>query len=385
VQKFRLFLTALCHFCVDSYASLLAPILPLINERMGLSLAYAGLLGTIVSLCNLSQPLMGLWADRMSRRYLVVAGALLTAVFSPLLGVAPNYTVLLVVLALGGFGVAAFHPQSFSLAGDLSGRRRSFGLSLFIFGGTMALGISPLWVPYYTTVFGLERLPWLSLPGILAAILVFRFVPLENPTAQTGGGMNLRETLGPQAIPLLLITLVVIARSAAAMGFGFYLTVLAKERGLTLLQGGGLLAIYNVAGVVGSLGVGYLADRIEPKPMVWGALLLAGPALYYFVGSSGWLSYLLLFIGGGLIMSSNSVLVAVAQELAPENSGLASSLPLGFSWGIASLSLPFIGHLADQIGVAETLKYVSLVAFPAGILAFWLPKRPRHTTATLRV
>lgn len=377
MQKFRLFLTALCHFCVDSYATLLAPILPLVNERMGLSLAYSGLLGTIVSLCNLSQPLMGLWADRMSRRYLVVAGALLTAVFSPLLGVAPTYTVLLIVLALGGLGVAAFHPQSFSLAGDLSGNQRSFGLSLFIFGGTMALGISPLWVPYYTTVFGLERLPWLSLPGILAAILVFRFVPLENPTIQRRRGMDLKESLGPQAIPLLLITLVVIVRSAAGMGFGFYLTVLAKERGLSLLQGGGLLAIYNVSGVVGSLAVGYLADRIEPKPMVWTALLLACPALYYFVDSTGWLSYALLFIGGGLIGSSNSVLVAVAQELAPENSGLASSLPLGFSWGIASLSLPFIGHLADQIGVAETLKYVSLLTLPSGILAFWLPKRPK--------
>ncbi len=378
MQKLRLFLTALCHFCVDSYATLLAPILPLVNERLGLSLAYAGLLGTIVSLCNLSQPLMGLWADRMSRRYLVLLGALLTAVFCPLIGVAPNYTVLLIVLALGGLGVAAFHPQSFSLAGDLSGNQRSFGLSLFIFGGTMALGIVPLWVPYYTTVFGLESLPWLSLPGIAAAILVFRFVPLENPTVNRSRSIGVRESLGPQAVPLLLITLVVIARSAAGLGFGFYLTILAQERGLSLVQGGGMLAIYNVSGVVGSLAVGYLADRIEPKPMVWGGLLLAGPALYYFVGSTGLLSYVLLFIGGGLMMSSNSVLVAVAQELAPDNSGLASSLPLGFSWGIASLSLPFVGHLADQIGVAETLKYVSLVTVPTGILALWLPKRPRN-------
>ena len=195
MQKRRLFLTALCHFCVDSYATLLAPILPLINERMGLSLAYAGVLGMIVSLCNLSQPLMGLWADRMSRRYLGVGGALLCAVFSPLRGVAPNYTVLIIVMALGGVGVAAFHPQSFSLAGDLSGNQRSFGLSLFIFGGTLALGSSPLWVPYYATVFGLEQLPWLSLPGIVIALLVFRFVPLQNPTVNENKGSRLWDNL----------------------------------------------------------------------------------------------------------------------------------------------------------------------------------------------
>ena len=383
MQKRRLFLTALCHFCVDSYATLLAPILPLINERMGLSLAYAGVLGMIVSLCNLSQPLMGLWADRMSRRYLGVGGALLCAVFSPLRGVAPNYTVLIIVMALGGVGVAAFHPQSFSLAGDLSGNQRSFGLSLFIFGGTLALGSSPLWVPYYATVFGLEQLPWLSLPGIVIALLVFRFVPLQNPTVNENKGSRLWDNLGPQALPLLLINLVVIARSVTGIGFGFYLTVLAKERGLSLLQGGILLAIYNVSGVVGSLGVGYLADRIEPKPLVWGALFLASPALYYFVGSTSLFSYLLLFIGGGLIGSSNSVLVAVAQELAPKNSGLASSLPLGFSWGVASLALPFIGYVADQIGVAETLRYLSLFTLPTAVLALWLPRRPKTTAPVM--
>jgi predicted MFS family arabinose efflux permease len=74
MRRFDLFLLTSAHFFVDSYATLLTPLLPLINERLGLNLAYAGLLGTIVSLCNLMQPLLGMWADRMARRYLVVAG-----------------------------------------------------------------------------------------------------------------------------------------------------------------------------------------------------------------------------------------------------------------------------------------------------------------------
>ena len=143
MQKLRLLLVSLSHFCVDSYASLLQPVLPLLKANLGLSLAQTGFLGTIVSICNISQPLMGLWADRMGRRYLVIAGLLLCAIFSPLMGVAPNYALLVVSLALGGIGVAAFHPQVFSLAGELSGERRSFGLALFIFGGTMGLGCRP--------------------------------------------------------------------------------------------------------------------------------------------------------------------------------------------------------------------------------------------------
>ena len=126
VQRTRLFLLSLSHFCVDFYATLLTPILPLIIERLELQLALAGFLGTILSLCNLTQPLMGVWGDRMNRRNLVLGGALLAAIFVPLLGRAPNYLTLAAFLAFGGLGVSAFHPQAFSLAGDLSPKSPCF-------------------------------------------------------------------------------------------------------------------------------------------------------------------------------------------------------------------------------------------------------------------
>lgn len=382
--KAPLFLVTLAHFLVDSYATLLAPILPLINQRLGLNLAYAGLLGTIVSLCNLSQPLLGLWADRMARRYLVVAGLLLTALFSPLLGLAPTYLSLVAILAVGGMGVAAFHPQAFSLAGDLSRGRRSFGLALFIFGGTLGLGLTPLWVPYCADRFGLESLALTALPGLVAVLLVLKFTPLENAHVDRRS-FSLRQSLNGQGLPLLVITAVVILRSITGLGFGFYLTVLGKERGLSLVAGGIPLGVYNMAGVVGGLVAGYLADRMNPRPLVWGSLLLSAPFLYAFLYTGGMTSYLALVLGGALLMSSNSILVAMAQELAPKSSGLASSLPLGFSWGLASLTLPFVGHLADQIGVARTLGYLALLPLLTAVLALFLPAQKRSESADVRV
>ena len=81
-------------------------------------------------------------------------------------------------------------------------------------------------------------------------------------------------------------------------------------------------------------------------------------------------------------MSSNSIMITLAQELSPENSGLASSLPLGFSWGLASLTLPVIGYFGDQIGVAETLKYLALLPILTAVLAFFLPSREHAKDAT---
>ncbi|MEE2874109.1 MAG: MFS transporter [Candidatus Latescibacterota bacterium] len=383
MQKPRLLLVTLSHFCVDSYATLLAPLLPLLRANLELSLAQTGFLGTIVSICNISQPLMGIWADRMARRWLVVGGLALATIFAPLMGIATNYLSLVGILAMGGIGVAAFHPQVFSLAGELSAPHRSFGLALFIFGGTLGLGLAPLWAPTYTNYFGLEALPYVSIPGLLFLLLLLRFIPLDNPNFADGQSNAQWRNLGDQAGPLCLITVIVILRSVTGLGFGVFLALLAQERGLSLVDGGIPLGIYNIAGVVGALAVGYLADRIDPKPLVWGSLLLSVPPLYAFIFANGALvSNVLLFVGGGLLMSSNSIMITLAQELAPENSGLASSLPLGFSWGLASLTLPVIGYFGDQIGVAETLKYLALLPILTAGLAFFLPSRPSAEDAT---
>ena len=207
-------------------------------------------------------------------------------------------------------------------------------------------------------------------------MLLLRFIPLDNPNFTDGKSNAQWRNLGDQAGPLCLITAIVILRSVTGLGFGTFLALLAQERGLDLVAGGIPLGIYNIAGVVGALLVGYLADRIDPKPLVWGSLLLSVPPLYAFIYvESALASNLLLFVGGGLLMSSNSIMVALAQELAPENSGLASSLPLGLSWGLASLTLPLIGYFGDHIGVAETLKYLSLLPILTAGLAFFLPSR----------
>ncbi len=57
------------HLLNDGYGSFFAPLLPLLIERLDLSLAMAGMLGTARILVNsLAQPGLGLLVDRVHRR-----------------------------------------------------------------------------------------------------------------------------------------------------------------------------------------------------------------------------------------------------------------------------------------------------------------------------
>lgn len=381
MKRLSLLVLTLSHFCVDSYATMLVPALPFLSERMGFGLAFSGVLAAIPPIVSISQPLLGLWADRMARRYLVLAGLLMAAVFTPLIGITSSYVVLVILLCLGGFGVAAFHPQVFALVGELSGNRRSFGIAIFIFGGTIALGASPLWVSWFGSGPGLEYLPLMIIPGLVLLGLTIKIVPLDNPIV-AHGSVSLVDSLRHAGKPLAILTSVVVLRSVSGLGIGTFIVFLGRERGLSPVEAGAALSAYNTAGVIGSLIFGYLADRWSPKLLTWTTILFSCPLLLGYLQTEGPLSYVLMTLGGFLLLSSNSIMVAMAQELAPRNAALASSLPLGFSWGLASLTLGPLGFLADRFGLEATLTWVALLPLFTGLLALLLPVIPRKDKET---
>jgi FSR family fosmidomycin resistance protein-like MFS transporter len=52
-----------------------------------------------------------------------------------------------------------------------------------------------------------------------------------------------------------------------------------------------------------------------------------------------------------------------------------SSLMMGFAWGSGGLSVPFVGMVADRIGIEGTLRWLALVPLAAAALSMPLPAR----------
>jgi FSR family fosmidomycin resistance protein-like MFS transporter len=53
-----------------------------------------------------------MWADKSDARYFVIFAPTVTALSMSLVGIAPNYWTIVVLLITTGFSIAAFHPAA---------------------------------------------------------------------------------------------------------------------------------------------------------------------------------------------------------------------------------------------------------------------------------
>src|SRR5512136_869954 len=97
------------HLTHDIFTSFLAPLLPLIIQKLGLSLTLAGSLASFQQLPGLINPLLGMIADRGSLRWLAILAPTVTAVSMSLIGLAPSYTALVILLLVTGISTAFWH------------------------------------------------------------------------------------------------------------------------------------------------------------------------------------------------------------------------------------------------------------------------------------
>ena len=145
-------LLALGHMIIDVNQGSLAALLPFLKS--GLALSYTAT-GVIVLLANITssliQPLFGYFADRTARRWLLPLSVLLSALGLGLTGLAPSYDVVLVLVVITGFGVAAYHPEGYRTATAVAGDRKVTGVSIFSTGGNIGIAVGP---PLSTNVTG---------------------------------------------------------------------------------------------------------------------------------------------------------------------------------------------------------------------------------------
>ncbi len=374
LQRSRLALVTLGHFLNDSYGSFFTPILPLLIERLSLSLTAASGLASIPSLtAAIFQPLYGMASDRIRGRLFILLGPFLSVICMGLIGVVPNAWLLGLLLLLAGLGSAAFHPQAVAAAGTVSGTRKGLGISVFTFGGSLGFAVGPLVIIGAVRFWGLDRSYYVILPGLLCVLVML--VSLHVPTGKTDRARtaSLVEAFQGAQRPMALLFAITVMRECTRLAVATFLPIVLAMQGRSLLAGGITLSLFSLAGALGGMVGGVLSDTWGRKSVIAVSGLLCVPLLYGVFHTDGLLALVCLMLAAGTLSGANSVIIALAQELVPTRAGTASSVVMGLGWGVAGILLIGFGSLAEVIGVLRALDIAITLPLLAFGLSLWLP------------
>src|SRR5687767_9660171 len=94
-----LVVVSLSHLANDAYLEMLTPLLPRLRETYDVSIAQVAVLVAILSVVgSVLQPLLGMLGDHVDRRWLAAVGPALTGVGMSMMGYAPTYGALALLI-----------------------------------------------------------------------------------------------------------------------------------------------------------------------------------------------------------------------------------------------------------------------------------------------
>ncbi|MGI8745989.1 MAG: MFS transporter [Bryobacteraceae bacterium] len=370
------YLFSISHFFIDLYSAGLSTFQPLLGDKLGLNLTQAGILGGLmVFSASVVQPAYGYLSDRYHTRLFSALAPAVAGIFVSAFGLAPSFAWLLLMVLLGGAGIASFHPQASARATlGLPGNRGRW-MAAFISAGTLGLAVGPTYFSTFFTHLGLERSYLAAVPGILITILLLLLLPDTAPPAHARSRFDLRP-LKAVWKPLTILYFLVFIRSVVQVVYTQFLPLyLHRERGFSLPHASYSLSLYLGAGAIGGFIGGHMADRFGGRRVILISMTSCLPVLALFFLTSGPLSLVGLALSGLALLFTLPVNVVMAQELVPSQAGTVSALMMGFAWGMAGLIfIPITGWAADHFTLHYSL--AALAFFPiAGIfLTLKLPK-----------
>ncbi|RME46184.1 MAG: MFS transporter [Caldilineae bacterium] len=354
------------HFTHDTYSAFVAPLLPLLIEKLSLSLTLAGGLAAFTQLPAILNPFIGYLADRISLRYFVILAPAVTATLISLMGLAPNYPMLAILLLVTGVSVAAFHAPAPAMIARISGKEVGKGMSLFMAGGELGRTVGPLLAVWAVSTWTLDGFYRVVIFGWAAsAVLYWR---LHDIPARPERRQSVRAML-PAARRLFLPLLgIVFPRAFLLAALSVYLPTFMSQRGAGLWLAGASLSIYELAGVVGALAGGTLSDRLGRKTILLVGIASSALLMLVFLQTRGWLLGPVLLVLGFTALSTTPVMLAVVQEQMPHNRALANGVYLAISFLTRPLVVLLIGIVGDQFGLTAAYygsAAIALLALPA--------------------
>jgi FSR family fosmidomycin resistance protein-like MFS transporter len=378
-----LFAISIVHLLNDSMQSSISALFPVLKDALHLNFAQIGMIAFCMNItASILQPIIGMYADKHPKPYILPIGVCFTLLGIISLAVAPNYTFVLLAVISVGVGSAIFHPESSRVAYMAAGQKRGLAQSIFQVGGNIGSSLGPVMTALIFLPLGQFGVIWFTIAAV-AAIIIQYFVAgwysRQNLIARKSAKSKAAEQghlLSKRQVGLALTILIMLVFSKnvyMASMTSFYSFFLIGDYGITVKHAQLFLFAFLVAAAAGTFIGGPLADRFGRRNIIWLSILGTAPFSILLPYADLFWSGVLCVCAGFVLSSAFSIIVVYAQELLPGKVGLVSGLFFGLAFGLGGLGSAILGLIADATSIAFIMKICAFLPL-IGLLTVFLPK-----------
>jgi predicted MFS family arabinose efflux permease len=366
----------------------IVPVLVLIAGEFGTSTGTAGLVAAAYGVPGIVVAVIaGPYSDRFGRKWFLVGGSLLMGIATLLSALATSFEVLVLTRALAGMGASVIFPNVNATIGDVYPyRERGRAISTVIGMNTMAsiIGLPVAGILAEATSWRVS-VAGVGLLAVIASVALVFLLDVRRPEADPGRARSLFRQIAasPSAVAALASSLF-----GALFWFTwgtFFIVFFQRTYDLSLGTASTVGLTLGVGVLIGSQVGGRVGDRIGHRPIVAGAILVAGALLFLQTNlhlplpAAAALNLLLSAVIGSRFASNN----ALISEQVPEARGTmfaisASVVSLGMVLG------PAIGGiLIDAFGFwAIGIFCAAIAVISAGIVYAFVTEDTAHLDPT---
>lgn len=370
-QTGKVMLVSGAHLVHDIFSSFLAPLLPILIPKFGMTYTSAGFLTFIQRIPSLFNPLIGLVIDKLPIKYLLIFSPALTTISMSMIGVAPNLFWLIVILLMTGIGASMFHIPGPVVVKNISGYKIGRGMSFFMLGGEIARSLGPLLILSAVSWWGIENTYRLIPLGLGATIILFvKFKDFTLPhemkrKPEDSGAIKAFKDALPS---LSAISGIIFFNSMTKSAFTAFLPTLITEQGESLWIGGISLAVFQFAGAAGTFSAGNIADKIGRKKTLLISAISIPILVLVFIYSPLVIKAILLILLGFLLFFATPVTMAEINDINSGRPAFVNSIYMSLNFLISAINVLIVGLLSDFIGLNNTFLFCGI--FSSGSLFF---------------
>ena len=389
-EAWTLWLVSIGHGFSHFYMIILPPLFPLLHAEFDVSWTALGLILTLYGLVSgVIQIPLGFWVDKVGARSILLWGFGIQAFAIVAAGYVDGYWPLLAAMVVAGVGNAVFHPADYAiLSTRIPNSRigRAFGTHLFAsYVGWMVappvmLGLAQAFD--WRTAMVMTGLAGVAYLGVMI-LLREHLADAREPAARPGDGRKAPSGLALFSHPpVVLFFLFFLVLSIGGFGLQtFAVPSLMHLHGATLEEANAALTLFFLAGGIGILAGGFLADRVRRHDHITAAAFVVGAfltAAIGFVGIGVYAAIGLLFVGAifnSLVSPSRDVMV---RNISPPGAvgAVFGVVTTGFSVG-GSIAPVLFGWIND-IGRPEWVFWLSSITFLVSIVIVYAAQASRR-------